>query len=439
MVPGYIEKSTVRVLHHPSRPCNRISRYDERRAIVHLLFFVLFAILLAYSIYSSRRNAPKEVLPSWLVATSETVNWQDLFKGRCESPAETEFLNAIISSYQLIPERGILKGGGLELQLQIPIGHYRADFLVNKHLVVEIDGAAYHSSPEAIEKDRIRDEFLIKSGYVVVRIPAKLVFNSPSDAVQRVRSAISDLAHERGIRAQEAARGATVSKSDPPRTFFGSLGQAPADASDAMDRALVFQKAKEAFNQASSSEVHTIECAMKLAKQRMEIAAWRRKDPRSEELYLESLKQLRAGIGLTAPSHSLVTISPFRLPEIDSDPKYSASLKEMYSALMEERLQYFNDIRRTLEKDSELAKHVEEALKCFVHNSDDLWHLIHATDTCNTVNIVDKKAVYGSEWMGSVITKEAITLKIDDEMFKEHYVERKAEELARQHISDPNT
>jgi quercetin dioxygenase-like cupin family protein len=62
----------------------------------------------------------------------------------------------------------------------------RVDFLANKHLVVEIDGAAYHSSAEAVENDRIRDEYLIENGYVILRIPAKVVFNSPGDAVERV-------------------------------------------------------------------------------------------------------------------------------------------------------------------------------------------------------------------------------------------------------------
>jgi very-short-patch-repair endonuclease len=363
----------------------------ERRTVMHILLFILAFI--AFSVYSSKKNKPlkEEPIPpprlaDWQVATPKTVNWQDLFIDRCESPAETAFLNAIIPAYQLVPEKGTLKGGGLELQLQIPIGHYRVDFLVNKNLVVEIDGAAYHSSPEAIERDRSRDEFLVKSGYVVLRIPAKIVFYSPSEAVQRVRCAISNLAHERSIRAQEAARSATVPKPDPPRTFFGGLGQALAHASEFMEGALVSQKAKEAFDQASFPQVYSIKKALELAEQTMKVETWRRSSPRANQLYLESLRQLRE---VTGPSSfSPVPIGPFRVPDIDPDPKYNASIKGMYSVLLRERSQYLNDVRMRLENDGELAKLFKEALGQLVENSDDLWHLIYAANPSYTVNRV---------------------------------------------------
>ena len=342
----------------------------------------------------------------------------------------------MISSYQLTPDRGTLKGGGLELRLQVPIQCYQVDFLANKHLVIEIDGAAYHSSPDAAKRDRIRDQFLINSGYMVLRIPAKIVFNSPSEAVQRVRCAISNLAHERSIRAQEAVSSATVQKPDPPFTFFGSLGKALQAGYYYMDETLFLQKAKDAFNQASLPEVHLIEGAMKLGKQKMEDEVRRsRLSPRENELYLESLRQLRAVLG---PSSSPQPVRPFRLPEIDPDP-YKTLIKEMYSALLDERLHYFEDIRKTLEKDSELAKYVKEALERLVKNSDDLWHLINPIKTCNTVNRVAKTAVYGSNWMDSVLAKQGITL---DEIFKQAQVEIRAGEsshLPPKHLTTEKT
>jgi very-short-patch-repair endonuclease len=406
-----------------------------------LFFFV--AAFIAYSIFYDLRGEPNkgtdvpqqrwdvwasQHLHDWTFITAETVGWKSIYCERiCESPAEAAFLTAMISSYQLIPDRGTLKGGGLELQLQVPIQRYRVDFLAKKYLVIEIDGAAYHSSPDAVKKDRIRDEFLINSGYVVLRIPAKIVFNSPSEAVQRVRCAISNLAHELSIRAQEAARSATVPKPDPPLTFFGSLGKALAAGSEYMDEALFLQKAKEAFDQASLPEVHSIEFAMKLGKQKMEAEAWSRSSPGANQLYLESLRQLRAIPGLTT---SPKPVRPFRLPDIASHPKYNTKIKGMYSSLLEERLQYFNDIRKTLEKDSELAKYVKEALESLVENSDDVWHLIHPTNTCNTVNPVGKTAVYGSRWMHSVLLERAMTdkIKIDNEIFKQAHVETRASE-----------
>jgi len=388
----------------------------------HLLWVLAF---IAFVVYispknSSQKNEPisRPPLADWQIATSQTVNWQDLFLSRCESPAESAFLNAIIPAYQLVPEKGTLKGGGLKLQLQIPIGHYRVDFLANKHLVVEIDGAAYHSSPEAIENDRIRDEYLLKNGYVVLRIPAKIVFNSPLDAVQRVRGAISNLAQESNIRAQETAHSATESKPDPLRNFISELGKALDNASEFMDRTLVLQKAKEAFEQTSFPEIYSIESAMKLGKKRMEAAAWRRESPENEELYLMSLRQIR---GASWPSsHTLVRITPFTMPEIDPDPKYNTSIKKMYSAMLEERLQYFSSTRAMLDKDSELAKHVNEALKDLVQNSDDLWSLIHTTDACKIDNPVDDELFHSTDRSDSFLARQKIMLPADDELFKQN-------------------
>src|SRR5690606_11118063 len=56
--------------------------------------------------------------------------------------------------------------------------------------VIEVDGAAYHASEEAIARDMARDEYFESIGYSVVRIPAKVVFNTPDDAVERVRAAL---------------------------------------------------------------------------------------------------------------------------------------------------------------------------------------------------------------------------------------------------------
>jgi very-short-patch-repair endonuclease len=118
----------------------------------------------------------------------------------CDSPAETAFLDAMVSGYDLKAGPGAATGRGLRLRSQIPMGRaefyshkvhypYRADFLVDEKLVVEIDGAAFHSSPEAVVHDRIRDEHLQKEGYTILRIPAKVVFNNPKEAVKRVELA----------------------------------------------------------------------------------------------------------------------------------------------------------------------------------------------------------------------------------------------------------
>jgi very-short-patch-repair endonuclease len=73
-------------------------------------------------------------------------------------------------------------------QVQFPeIG--RVDFLVEGRLVVEIDGFEFHSSPEALERDRERDADLLALGYPTLRIPARIVLRRPERAAAMIRNA----------------------------------------------------------------------------------------------------------------------------------------------------------------------------------------------------------------------------------------------------------
>ena len=56
----------------------------------------------------------------------------------------------------------------LRRQVRIP-GVGRCDFLVGTSLLIEVDGAEYHVSPEAFETDRRRDAVLSALGYRVLR------------------------------------------------------------------------------------------------------------------------------------------------------------------------------------------------------------------------------------------------------------------------------
>lgn len=53
-------------------------------------------------------------------------------------------------------------------QVRIP-GVGRVDFMIGEKLIVEVDGAAYHTDPEQFEKDRHRDAVLSRLGYRVLR------------------------------------------------------------------------------------------------------------------------------------------------------------------------------------------------------------------------------------------------------------------------------
>jgi len=140
--------------------------------------------------------------------TAEDEDWQRYFQHYCESPAEIAFLDAMVAAFHLTPEKGLLRGGGLTLQMQVPVMNYRLDFLIDDGLIVEVDGAKWHSSPEAIERDAERDNALAAKGYEILRIPAKVTLYKPNDAIKQVRQAragwLARKAQARASRAQGA-------------------------------------------------------------------------------------------------------------------------------------------------------------------------------------------------------------------------------------------
>ncbi len=133
--------------------------------------------------------------------TPSTPNWITIFLAACESPAEEAFLRAMIPAYALAPSRGLLLGSDIRMNLQVEVKRYekngawrlyRVDFLINDWLVVEIDGAAHHSSLEALKKDSLRDSFLRGKRFTTLHLPAKLVFNTPGEAIRRVQGALAE-------------------------------------------------------------------------------------------------------------------------------------------------------------------------------------------------------------------------------------------------------
>lgn len=57
---------------------------------------------------------------------------------------------------------------GIRRQVLIP-GVGRVDFLIGERLIIEVDGAEYHTDPDAFERDRRRDAVLSALGYRVLR------------------------------------------------------------------------------------------------------------------------------------------------------------------------------------------------------------------------------------------------------------------------------
>ncbi|MCF7483336.1 DUF559 domain-containing protein [Vibrio sp. J1-1] len=66
---------------------------------------------------------------------------------------------------------------------------YRVDFILrDARLIIELDGHAYHSSPEQLEKDAIRQRYLTRSGYTVIRFTGREINRDAKGCVDEVRT-----------------------------------------------------------------------------------------------------------------------------------------------------------------------------------------------------------------------------------------------------------
>ena len=167
---------------------------------------ILLQLVVIWGVTAWIRPKDEPSPPSKLeTLTAEDEDWQRYFQHNCESPAEIAFLDAMVAAFHLTPEKGLLRGGGLTLQMQVPVMNYRLDFLIDDGLIVEVDGAQWHSSPEAIDRDAERDKALAAKGYEILRIPAKVTLYNPEDAIKQVRQARSGwLARKAKARASRA-------------------------------------------------------------------------------------------------------------------------------------------------------------------------------------------------------------------------------------------
>lgn len=294
-----------------------------------------------------------------LTATAEDPAWRALFLASCESPAETAFLEAMIPAYGLLPEKGILKGGNLSLDMQVEVKPYRLDFLANDWLVVEIDGATYHSSPEDVAKDRIRDQFLEAKGYTVLRIAAKVVFSTPEEAVQKVRSAIAVGRRPQSIAAAEQAR--PVPNWSLGQTLIG-INNFVGQLNSYVETAVAVQEATSQLRQAFNLEKLAIDGSIEHARSQIEVENFRSLSEEHKNLYDAAYRKFAHLHELHAEQKYTLVIPAITPPKPHLNPTIDDAIKGEHENLMDERSKYFNEIRQRLKLDRRLRELVKARL-----------------------------------------------------------------------------
>ncbi|WP_336992590.1 endonuclease domain-containing protein [Bacillus toyonensis] len=86
---------------------------------------------------------------------------------------------------------------GLSPTVQEKIGKYRLDFAIygtnGKKLCIEVDGYTFHNTPEAIRRDAIRDAYLNKLGWEVLRISDRQLKKNLIMCMQKIEARLYDM------------------------------------------------------------------------------------------------------------------------------------------------------------------------------------------------------------------------------------------------------
>lgn len=348
-----------------------------RGTITAVLVFAGFAFPLvwiaaaffAYTTFQAFPDPEPETPESMYRTRQSTViaddpEWREYFLAACESPAETAFLEAMIKGYDLKPNKGILVGAGIELDMQTEYKPYRLDFLVNRWLVVEVDGAEWHSSPEAVKRDGIRDEFFRAKGFAVLRIPAKVVFQKPTEAMSRVRAAIAN-----GRPAQKVAvKAAPISVDKTFTNSMSAFGKFIDDVDAHVTREKAIQEALGPSRQTFDTEKMVIDSGLENAKKAIAFEDELSANPNLRKHFEEYHAEFEALLKSTRSKYdrgqsATIIISPISWPKAHPDPDLNATIMEMHFKLHGDRTRYFDEVRQQISKDPRLSPHVQTHLE----------------------------------------------------------------------------
>jgi len=335
---------------------------------------IVVAVFVLWHFLPQQKGRPAQSSPKFrndLRVSPAHDQWQRVVEEHCESPAEVAFLRAMISACDLRPEKGSLAGDGMRLDLQVEESRYRVDFLVDRWLVVEIDGAAYHSSPEAVARDQRRDQELEALGYTILRIPARRVFNQPIAAVADVRAALK--VGKREVPAPVIVPSESNGFFRLGRTL-SSVGRAAREMNDFESKARATQLALAQAKQAADLERAILDAAIEGAKRRVELDDWLREDPARAASYEVHHARFRALFPLKEDGPVAVHRIEFLPPTLTGNPDIDLAIENGFASLSDERRKLEQSTQQTLSQEPGLRAQVQQTLKST--GWEDLWDRI---------------------------------------------------------------
>lgn len=289
----------------------------------------------------------------------EAGSWLEGYLRECESPAEEAFLRALVTEYALLPDKGALKGSGLLLQMQLDKGAHRVDFLANDWLVIEIDGAEYHASPEQLARDSARDRYLESIGYTVLRIAARTAFQQPEMALSDLRSALA--AGRKQVSAPRPPRPPVQTSRPRPSNVFSAFARGVEAVGGFAKSVNEFAEREREIKRATSpadliffEEKRSIETALEMATSKLSVEKYVAENPERRERLEQIQAELEAALqGAGSVNHEVQKLEPIASicePDAHPDPEINEVIRRKHAALMDERAAYFEAVRDQMRK-----------------------------------------------------------------------------------------
>lgn len=125
-----------------------------------------------------------------------------------ESPIEGVMFSAFMRdpNFIICMTEDAVQGCGIFVRTQVPIGPYKADFLVKavgfdratkiwppnvkEYYAIECDGHEFHSSPEQISHDKKRDEYFSKRGIKTLRFTGSQINKDAEKCLNHIHQII---------------------------------------------------------------------------------------------------------------------------------------------------------------------------------------------------------------------------------------------------------
>lgn len=197
--PEFVEVTVPRSSNGRRRRGTRLRRRDLAHAdIVERNGLRVTALPLTVVEAAVRRGGGAKLMDS---ALQRNVDLRQLWrahlrnKGRHGSPAARRLLQAASDGARSEAERLLVKllrqAGITGWKTNYPIGGYNVDFAFPKEkVVIEVDGWAFHSDPEAFAKDRKRQNAIALLGYQVLRFTWLDLTEYPQRVIAEIAAAI---------------------------------------------------------------------------------------------------------------------------------------------------------------------------------------------------------------------------------------------------------